>query len=215
MAGYQLPQFQYPTNATLDFSPITQGLNVLGKTWEHNRKTDDWNALFQGKKIGDTINEGGWETTAYGPSPVSQMGINPALANIARTMGYEQGPNALMQAYAQQEQRKMQAAAQAEAIRQHNSTIALQQQQLTLAKQAEGRNAQRMPYELDQLKAQSESARAAANKQAAIARILGETDVPDPNTLPNAAPPLPPMRSVSRFRSTRTSSRPTSANGRA
>lgn len=85
MAGYALPQFQFPGNATLDFSPITQGLNVLGQTWTHNRKTDQFkNALAQAQGV-----------------------VDPRLMALAEAQGYEQGPNALMQAYAQQEQRAL------------------------------------------------------------------------------------------------------------
>lgn len=172
MAGYALPQFQFPGNATLDFSPITQGLNVLGKTWEHNRKTDQFkNALAQAQGV-----------------------VDPRLMALAEAQGYEHGPNALMQAYAQQEQRKMQAAAQAEAVRQHNSTIALQQQQLRLAQQAEARNAARNPYEIDQLKANAEAARSAANTADVKSRFIqnmpgfGAPSVPPPS---NGAIPLP------------------------
>lgn len=111
MAGYQLPQFQYPTNATLDFSPITQGLNVLGKTWEHNRKTDNFkNALAQAQGV-----------------------VDPRLMALAEAQGYEQGPNALMQAYAQQEQRALMQRHHDAQIAQSKASLA--HQQATLAEQ--------------------------------------------------------------------------------
>lgn len=124
-----LPQYQFPSNALLDFSPLTQGIEAVGKRWKDDAKKAKYaNALMQAGDI-----------------------VDPRLMTLAQGMEPDQGTNALFGAYGQAEQRKMTQAQMAETRRMHDQTLALQQQ-------AENRNAAMLPYQIASAKASSETA---------------------------------------------------------
>lgn len=123
------PQYQFPSNALLDFSPLTQGIEAVGKRWKDDEKKAKYaNSLMQAGDI-----------------------VDPRLMTLAQGMDPDQGTNALFGAYGQAEQRKMTQAQMAETRRMHDQTIALGQ----LREQREGAM---LPYKIASAKASSETA---------------------------------------------------------
>ena len=100
-----LPSYQMP--GALDFGQLGQGLNALGGYFQRKQKKEEFDKLFAGQAEPVTQGPDGWQTQTVLPNKFVQAGLNPAMVDVAKTMGYEHGPNALLQAYAQQQQRDL------------------------------------------------------------------------------------------------------------
>ena len=181
MAYAPLPQFQYPQNALLDFTPVNQGINALSSMWQNNRKVDQWETGLQ--------------------SAANMPGMRPEMMDLARSLGPEHGPNALFQVYNAAQQRQASAAQLAETARHNNSLIAMEQQRLALAKQSEERIAAMTPYEIAIKKAQANNSEIDSQMMRALIPSPAQAQAPstDSGMLPGQAPPLPPHNSPARL----------------
>jgi hypothetical protein len=168
-----LPQYKSPD--PLDFSPLANGLNALGGYMGRQEKDAKFNSLFDD------------------PAKMASLGINPAMVDVAKVMGYEQGPNALMGAYQAEQQRKLALSDRglrerqlAEQARMHDQTLALQRLQ-------EQRLQGSMQSEIDLRRAQADSARQQADNARTDSELMRSLMGPGPQPQsPMAAPPMPP-----------------------
>ena len=177
MAYAPLPQFQYPQNALLDFTPVNQGINALSSMWQNNRKVDQWEAGLQ--------------------SAARMPGMRPEMMDLARSLGPEHGPNALFQVYAQGRQNEIAQQQRAMAERQFGETVRMHDQTLALQKQQEARAAEMTPYEIAIKKAQAQNSEIDTQMMRGLmggGSAPSPSTAPDPSTIPGQAPPLPPMR---------------------
>ena len=182
MAGYYapLPQFQAPSNALFDFRGLNDGIDTLAKRWKDDREKADW------------------ETSLAKASANGLM--KPELVEMARTMGPQNGPNALFSAYNAQQQRAIAQQAQDRQERQFSEQMRRTDQQLRLQKLQEDRLSGTMQSETDLRRAQADLARQQADNAKADSDLMRGlmAQAPEPSPGMPTTPP-PPRQSGARI----------------
>jgi hypothetical protein len=162
---------------TLDWSPLERGMNTYRQGVDDADKSEKFRNALVGAR--------------------GMPGIQPQMIGLAESLGPDQGPNALFQAYAHSQQNALAQQQRAMAERQFGESVRMHDQTLALQRQQEARAAQMTPYDIQVREAQARSSQAEAENKGYMTGMMRDAMGGSSQPPQGVTPPLPPSRGPS------------------